>query len=63
MDWRIGYTEYKHLRCVHVVLDYKNCLVQSKWNLRKTVLLLAEDPATGSFRDSSLPATVGPNQG
>ena len=39
--------------------------MQGKWDLRKTVLLLAEDPAQGIFensRDPSLPAAAGPDQ-
>lgn len=42
-----------------------NRSVQSKWNLRKAALPLAEDPAQRSFRELLgliLPATVEPDQ-
>ncbi len=51
---------------MHKQRNVQNCLAQSKWSLRKAVLLLAEDPAQGAFENSQnslLPATVGSASG
>lgn len=36
---------------MHKQQNVQNCLVQSQWDLRKAVIILAKDPAQGGFRE------------